>query len=58
MLGVRSLKELCVSGVMSALLKRQETLEPDQLQGQLPEYLSPMLRRALVNRYRAITRHS
>lgn len=52
--GVCSLKELCTSVIMSALLK-QSSLEPDQLLVKLPDYVPPSVKHYLTERFSIIT---
>ena len=53
---VDSLKEVCTSVIMSALLQ-QRSLDPDQLHVRLPDYVPPSVKRYLTHHFKALTQH-
>ena len=54
--GVDSLKEMCTSVIMSALLQ-QRSLDPDQLHVRFPDYAPPSVKHYLTHHFKAIITH-
>lgn len=55
-LDVSSLKWLCTSVIMSALLQ-QRSLEPDRLQARLPDYLPPRTKQYITRHFKTQEHH-
>ena len=49
--GARSLKQLCLSVITSALLEHRRSLEPDQLHARLPDYVPPRDKQLIIHKY-------
>lgn len=53
-INLKSLRELCISAIMSALLE-QRSLHHDDLQARLPGYVPTVVRHSIIHTFKAHT---
>ena len=53
-IGAKSLNQVCLSVITSALLEHRRSLEPDQLHVRLPDYVPPRDKQLVIYKYKML----